>query len=291
MKPAATRLTVIATLAALLVLVSAGTAAGAGWRPPVPGAVVRGFDLGANPFEGGRHRGADFAAGPGAPVRAPCAGRVVVARRVGSSGRVVTIRCGPWRVSHMPLTTMAVRPGQSLRRGALLGTAAASREHAGLHLGVRREGVRFGYVDPLRFLGKDVHPPLAGGRRRPRLGPAPRSGLPLPRAIAAQPVSHPNGIPTPDARLGVAPRRRPAVSPDSNPGVAPWRRPAVSPDSNPGVAPWRRLAVSPDSNPGVAPWPAWAGLALFLAGAGVRWRGSTRRRRGSARIATVERVR
>src|SRR5687768_4845019 len=62
------------------------------WVAPVQGGVTRPFAVGANPFAGGQHRGADFAAAPGAAVRAACGGPVVVAGRVGASGRLVTIR-------------------------------------------------------------------------------------------------------------------------------------------------------------------------------------------------------
>jgi hypothetical protein len=192
---------------------------------PLGGPVARGFDVGENPFEGGRHRGVDLAASPGAVVRAPCRGKVVVAGRVGSSGGVVTVLCGRWRVSVMPLASVAVRRGADVRPHARLGVLARSPAHAGLHLGVRRDGVRFGYVDPLRFL-------------------APPSSAPF--------VAPPGRAPPP--------RRAPP--------------PAAAPRFVPG-----RVPV-----PGVAPWPAWTGLALVLAGAGLRWRvrvAALRRRRPS----------
>jgi hypothetical protein len=217
--------------------------AGAAWRTPVEGAAVaRAFDLGSNPFEAGRHRGVDFAAPAGAVVRAPCAGGIAVAGRVGSSGRVVTVLCGRWRVSHMPLATIAVRAGQTVERGATLGTLAASRAHSGLHLGVRRSGARFGYVDPLRFLTRDRDPPLIGGRRPPPIRTAPRP----PRL---GPAPGPVGRDRRAARLG----------------------PASSANAD----------SSPNRAAGLAPWPAWAGLALVLAGVGVGWRRAARARRGS----------
>jgi hypothetical protein len=180
---------------------------------PVPGEPTRGFDPG-RPFEGGRHRGVDLAAAPGTAVRAACTGPVGFAGRIGGVG-IVTLRCGPWRVTHMPLATIAARG--SVVRGAVIGTVASSPDHAGLHLGMRRDGTRFGYVDPLRFLR----------RRSPPLGPAPRSLRP-PRAARPRRI--------------VRPLRPP-------PAAAP--RPA---------------------SPPLAPRPAWAGLALVLAGAGLRAR-------------------
>jgi hypothetical protein len=140
-------------------------------------------------------------------------------------------------VSHMPLTAIAVRRGAVVRRGDLVGRAAVSPAHRGVHLGVRREGVRFGYVDPLRFLVPDRRPPLIGGRRPrprtrvrpPRLGPAPR---PAPRA--------------------------PAVTREPVPAGLDSARPATS---------------STRTARGPAPWPVWAGLALFLTGVVMRRRG------------------
>ena len=223
--------TLIAVVASAVLLVDLAPAAGATWRPPVPGPVTRSFDPGSHPFEAGRHRGVDLAAAPGAPVRAPCGGPVTFAGQVGSSGRVVTLRCGRWRVTHLPLASIAVRQGTAVREGAVIGTVAASREHHGLHLGVRREGTRFGYADPLRFLaaGRPAPPPLGRAPRRHRQRPAP------PRRPAAPPP-------------------RPAVAP----------RPFAAPPP---------AGSSPGGGAPVAPWPVWVGLALVLAGVGVRWRG------------------
>jgi Peptidase family M23 len=185
---------------------------------PVQGEATRGFDPG-RPYEGGRHRGVDLAAAPGTPVRAACSGPVAFAGRIGGAG-IVTLRCGPWRVTHMPLATIAARG--KVARGAVIGTVARSAAHDGLHLGMRRHGTRFGYVDPLRFMAAPTNPvPLGRGPRGGRRAP-PRAALRGPR------LSRP-------------------------PRVAP--RPASSP---------------------LAPWPAWAGLALVLAGAGLRLRGRRR---------------
>jgi len=254
-------LTLVACVAlAFVAFVALADPAAAAWRPPVPGAVTRAFDPGSHPFEAGRHRGVDLAAAPGTPVRAPCGGPVAFAGRVASSGLVVTLRCGRWRVTHMPLASIAVRPGTRVREGAPLGTVGASRDHRGLHLGVRRDGARFGYADPLRFLATTPATP-------PPLGRPPRPARPHTRPPAPRPIVAPRpDAPHPAARPVVLPRRfaapRPIVAP---PPTA--LRPIVAPpptDSNPGRA-------AP-----VAPWPVWLGLALVLAGAGMRWRGRVR---------------
>jgi murein DD-endopeptidase MepM/ murein hydrolase activator NlpD len=203
---------------------------------PVDGEVSRGFDPG-RPFEGGRHRGVDLAGVAGGRVRAACGGPVAFAGRVGSSGGVVVVRCGGRRVTHMPLATIAVRAGATVRRGAPIGTLAASPGHAGLHLGVRREGTRFGYEDPLRFFARRTPPvPLGRAPRPPRLARPPRP----PRAPGPPRLVRP-----PPRPFAVAPRLARPVR-----------------------------AARPANSLPVAPWPAWVGLALVLAGARVHvsWR-------------------
>ena len=181
--------------AGLILAVLAGPAYA--WRRPVPGAVSRAFAYSpAEPFAADRHRGADFAARTGEAVRAACSGRVAYAGR-----GVVTLRCGSWRVTHLPLATLAVGAGARVREGARLGTVAASREHAGLHLGVRRAGDRFAYVDPLRLLAPPAIVPRAGP-----LGHAPRRRPPpRPRALApAHPAVRIRGVAPWPVWLGLA---------------------------------------------------------------------------------------
>jgi hypothetical protein len=230
-------------LLVLALLLALPADAAAGWRAPVAAPVSRVFDVGANPYEGGRHRGIDLAARPATTVRAPCAGRVVVAGRIGVSGGVVTVLCGRWRVSELPLATVTVRAGGTVTAGTALGTLATSHAHAGLHLGVRRDGTRFGYVDPLRF-------------------------------FAARRVAPPT--------LGRAPRSRPRPTPPDTPVAAPATSPVSPPIKSPAPAMARSPVIAaPPAARGdtpLAPWPAWVGLALVLAGAAVGWRRSARTR-------------
>src|SRR4051812_21104169 len=86
--------------------------AAAAWRRPVPGAVSRPFSFGPDRFRAGWHRGVDLSARAGAVVRATCAGRVVTARP-----GLVTLRCGRWRVTHLPLASVSVRRGASVAAG------------------------------------------------------------------------------------------------------------------------------------------------------------------------------
>ena len=168
-------------------------------RRPSPGPPSRLFDLGPDPFARGQHRGVDLAAAPGERVRSACGGRVVFAGRVAGEG-TVSVRCGAWRVSYAPLERIAVRAGARVGPGRRLGRVARASGHAGgprrgdagLHLGVRREGRRFGYVDPLRFLSgpRRAPPPVVAARpprAAPRAHPAPRPSRPSP-GLAPWPV-------------------------------------------------------------------------------------------------------
>src|SRR4051794_5926743 len=186
-------------LAALLAVLLAGLlplglpgAAGARerWTAPVPGPVTRAFDFDGRPFATGEHRGVDLAASPGELVRATCTGRVAVARRVGSAGRLVTLRCGPWRVTHLPLAAIGVRQGALVGRGEPIGTAGRAEGHEGLHLGVRREGESSGYVDPLHLLGRmPQRPPPAGPGRRASRRPRGPGSSPARARLATRPIA------------------------------------------------------------------------------------------------------
>jgi Peptidase family M23 len=196
----------------VLLLALAAPAQATVWRRPVGGPVLRAFAYGPDPFRRGWHRGVDLAAAPGTAVRAACSGTVVTARAVAGAEGVVTLLCGRWRVTHLPLTAIAVRPGAHVPAGARLGLLGTSRVHSGLHLGVRRAGDPFGYVNPLRFLptghSPPAPPPVLTTRGRD-LGRAPTAAAPVapPRAAAA--------------RAAVAPRPRAAPTGGVR-ALAPW---------------------------------------------------------------------
>ena len=162
--------------------------ANASWTAPVPGKPTRLFDLGADPFTRGQHRGVDLDAAPGERIRSACGGRVVFAGRVAGAG-TVSVRCGRWRVTYAPLERIRVRLGARVGSGRGLGRMAGGEP---LHLGVRRESERFGYVDPLRFLAAaDRAPPpvvpARAARPVPRAPPVPRPSRPSP-GVAPWPV-------------------------------------------------------------------------------------------------------
>jgi murein DD-endopeptidase MepM/ murein hydrolase activator NlpD len=139
-------------------------------RPPVDGPLVRGFEELAGPFGPG-HRGVDFGAAPGSPVRAPASGRVTFA---GAVARTiwVTMQVAPAvLVTLGPLRALEVPAGQTVAASDRLGTLERGHDSttpslAALHLSLRVDGV---YVDPLPWLA---------GLSPPRLAPLSEPGGP-----------------------------------------------------------------------------------------------------------------
>lgn len=176
------------TLAVVAALLATPAAAANPWLRPVPGGEpVRAFDFGGrSPFAGGQHRGVDLRASVGAEVRSACTGTVVFAGRTPGHGRTVSVRCGRRRVAYLPLRSTRVRRGQGVARGHRIGRVTAGHRGA-LHVGVRIEGRRFGYVDPLALFGRASRPPPA----IPRAGPPSRRALPPPRLRVPSPAAPP----------------------------------------------------------------------------------------------------
>jgi hypothetical protein len=152
----------------------------AAWRWPLRGTVQQRFAYTpATPFARGQHRGVTIGGPAGTPVRAACAGRVSFAgalpRRRGAG---VTVICGALSATYLRLASVAVRRGNLVGAGDRLGRLGPR----GLHLGARRTGRRWAYVDPLSLLadepaGRPVPPPAAPRRW---LGPRPLGPRPLP---------------------------------------------------------------------------------------------------------------
>ena len=98
------------------------------------------------------HGGADFLSAAGTPVRAPNAGRVVVARDLYFTGNTVIIDHGMGVVSLLAhLSAMDVREGQAVTPGEVVGRVGATGRVTGphLHWGITIAGAR---VDPLSVL-------------------------------------------------------------------------------------------------------------------------------------------
>lgn len=124
--------------------------------PLTPAAVARGYDPPAQRWQPG-HRGVDLTAAPGVAVYAAGDGRVRFAGEV--AGRpVVSIRhSGDLITTYEPVRS-AVREGQAVRRGTVIGVVMAG--HPGcptiacLHWGARRGNGRAAvYLNPMALLG------------------------------------------------------------------------------------------------------------------------------------------
>ncbi|WP_420607375.1 murein hydrolase activator EnvC family protein [Novosphingopyxis sp.] len=100
----------------------AASRAAAAYRLPVGGKVAGGF--GEASRAGYRARGVTIAAGPGAAVVAPAAGRVRFAGRYRSFGDIVIVDHGAgWTSLLTGLDRLSVRKGQTVRAGEPLGRA------------------------------------------------------------------------------------------------------------------------------------------------------------------------
>lgn len=159
-----------AVLAALLVVTILAVPAGpagaepvGAHSPPVDGPVVDPWRPPPAPYGAG-NRGLDYRTVPGDEVRASAAGEVTFAGPVGGSLHVTVLHEDGLRTSYSFLASVAVRRGEAVGRGQVVGTAA---EH--LHFGARA-GER--YIDPGLLLG--------GGEVAVHLVPVPlRSPQPL----------------------------------------------------------------------------------------------------------------
>ena len=144
------------------------------WIRPVDGAVVRPFDPPRTRFGAG-HLGADLAVSAGAPVRAAGPGVVAFEGSIAGSRHVVIAHAGNLRTSYSFLASIAVRRGEQVAAGAVVGTAGGTGEgHDGsvLHFGLRAGNT---YLDPMALfrpvdLTAIVH--LAPDRDPPRPQPS-----------------------------------------------------------------------------------------------------------------------
>ena len=127
--------------------VTAGT-----WSWPVHGPILRGFDPPQTQYGAG-HRGIDVAVAFGTVVRAPEAGSVGFAGKVGGHLFVTLDHGGGLESTYSWLSALLVHKGDTVARGQPIATSGSG--HPGslvphLHLGVKAGDV---YVDPLLYLG------------------------------------------------------------------------------------------------------------------------------------------
>jgi murein DD-endopeptidase MepM/ murein hydrolase activator NlpD len=115
-----------------------------GYHLPVPGRarVTSGYGWRTDPLTGARslHEGIDLGVPLGTPVLAVAAGRVDLVQRAGVgpgvyNGNAVFLRTIEGRLwAYLHLHGAAVRQGQSVRAGALLGWAGSTGRSTGPHL-------------------------------------------------------------------------------------------------------------------------------------------------------------
>ena len=141
-----------AALAVFLSLVAPAASAsaeprGVSYLPPMDAPVVDGFRPPATQFSAG-NRGIDYAAAEGDPVNSAAPGRVVFAGRIGSQFHVTVLHDDGIRTSYSFLRDVAVRRGDRVEQGQLLGTAAG-RVHFGARAGEA-------YLDPTDLFAGDL---------------------------------------------------------------------------------------------------------------------------------------
>ena len=124
------------------------------FRRPIETGVISNFGVRSvyNGEPRAPHGGADFASPAGRPVRAPGAGRVVLAESLYFTGLTVAIDHGVGLVSVLAhLSRMDVKAGTDVATGARVGLVGATGRVTGphLHWSVRLQGAR---VDPMSLI-------------------------------------------------------------------------------------------------------------------------------------------
>ncbi len=121
---------------------------------PVEGYLTSRFGMRQSPFSGKRimHKGLDIAASTGTPIHAPGKGVVVFSGPDGAYGNSVVVQHGSGITTHYAhMHRIAVKEGQVLKRGEMIGSVGNTGRSTGphLHYEVRLNGV---HVDPLDYI-------------------------------------------------------------------------------------------------------------------------------------------
>src|SRR3954453_18453918 len=116
-------ITLITALAAAPQLLSFDALATGGWTWPIRGPVVTPYRNGGDPYAAGQHRGIDIGAPAGSRVVAAVGGTVTFVGTGGSLGLTVAERTsdGPFDLSYLHLSSIAVHRGDVLAAGAAVG--------------------------------------------------------------------------------------------------------------------------------------------------------------------------
>lgn len=117
--------------------------------PPVEGQVTKPYDMQANPYAAGSHRGIDYGVPSGTTVKASEAGRVIQAGPVADDGLFVTIEhSGGLRTMYSYLSKIDVSEGQEVSQGTPIGLSGDGHPGSAspaLHFGAKRDDK---YIDP-----------------------------------------------------------------------------------------------------------------------------------------------
>jgi murein DD-endopeptidase MepM/ murein hydrolase activator NlpD len=107
------------------------------------------------------HRGTDFGAPQGAPIKAMNSGRVILARNLFYDGNIVTIDHGQGLLSlYLHLSKINVKEGATVGSGQVIGLSGSTGRASGphLHLQVKWEGID---IDPVELISLKVPSNLA----------------------------------------------------------------------------------------------------------------------------------
>lgn len=108
-----------------------------GFTQPVGGRMSSGFGMRVHPILRYQrmHAGLDFAASYGTPIRAVTDGRVTGSRRMGGCGNAVTLsHAGNLATRYCHMSRMAVRAGERVSRGQVIGYVGSTGLSTGPHL-------------------------------------------------------------------------------------------------------------------------------------------------------------
>ncbi|NBM19044.1 transglycosylase family protein [Streptomyces sp. GC420] len=125
------------------------------WQAPVNARVTTPYNARGHWWASGRHTGVDYAVPTGTRVRAAAAGTVVAAGWAGAYGHQVVIRhAGGLYTQYAHLSALAVRRGQHVAVGRVIGASGATGNVTGahLHFEVRTSPSYGSDVDPLARL-------------------------------------------------------------------------------------------------------------------------------------------
>jgi hypothetical protein len=120
---------------------------------PARGEVTRPFSASSGPYGAGGHAGIDIALASGSDVRASAPGTVSFAGGTPVGPCVSIMHGGGFKTTYVSLGSLAVRRGQEVKSGQLVGSSDGSKDRSSasphLHFGMFLNGVA---VDPLPFL-------------------------------------------------------------------------------------------------------------------------------------------